>query len=259
MGYDAPVRIAMWSGPRNISTAMMRSFENRPDTMVVDEPFYAAYLSLTGIDHPMRDAVIGAGETNWHTVVDDLLAPLPDGVPVFYQKHMTHHMIPEIGRDWMDRVTNAFLIRRPENVLGSYVRKREAVTLEDIGFLQQGDLFDRVADTLGEAPPVIDARDVLEDPEGILAQLCARSGIPFTAAMLNWPKGVRDSDGVWGAHWYETVTASTGFGAPGKDGTDLPDHLRKIADAARPVYERLSAFTLAPAMSGQATPAHRAR
>jgi sulfotransferase family protein len=251
MGDAIPVRIAMWSGPRNISTAMMRSFENRPDTRVVDEPFYAAYLSLTGIDHPMRDAVIAAGETNWHTVVDGLLAPLPDGMPLFYQKHMTHHMIPAIGRDWMDAVTNAFLIRRPENVLGSYVRKREAVTLEDIGFIQQGALFDRVADRLGEAPPVIDARDVLEDPEGILAQLCAGLGIPFSPAMLQWPAGKRDSDGVWGAHWYEAVTDSTGFGPPSNDITDLPDHLKKIADAARPVYERLSAFKFGPATPGR--------
>jgi hypothetical protein len=199
----------------------------------------------------MRDAVIAAGETDWHTVVDSLLAPPPAGVPVFYQKHMTHHMIAQIGRDWIDKVTNAFLIRRPENVLGSYVRKREAVTLEDIGFIQQGELFDRVADRLGEAPPVIDARDVLEDPEGTLTRLCARLGIPFSAAMLDWPRGKRDSDGVWGAHWYEAVTASTGFGPPGKDVTGLPDHLRTIADAARPVYERLSAFKISRAQPGQ--------
>lgn len=244
-----PVRIAMWSGPRNISTAMMRSFENRPDTVVVDEPFYAAYLALTGIDHPMRDAVIAAGETDWRKVVDGLLGPVPDDVSVFYQKHMTHHMIPEIGRDWMDRVTNAFLIRRPENVLGSYVRKREAVTLEDIGFMQQGDLFDRVADALGAAPPVIEARDVLDNPAGTLAALCAAIGIPFSQAMLGWPAGARDSDGVWGAHWYEAVNASTGFGPPGGDVTDLPDPLRRIADAARPVYERLSAFKVGPVVA----------
>lgn len=246
MSVAEPVRIAMWSGPRNISTAMMRSFENRPDSIVVDEPFYAAYLAMTGIDHPMREEVIAAGETDWRRVVESLLAPLPSGVSVFYQKHMTHHMIPQIGRDWIGAVTNAFLIRRPENVLGSYVRKREAVTLDDIGFVQQGELFDMVADMLGKAPPVIDARDVLEDPRATLSALCAAVGIPFSDKMLSWPAGSRESDGVWGAHWYEAVNASTGFGRPGQDVTDLPDHLRSIADAARPIYERLSAFRLGP-------------
>jgi Sulfotransferase domain len=246
MGQAEAVRIAMWSGPRNISTAMMRSFENRPDTVVADEPFYAAYLQATGIEHPMRDEVIGAGETDWRKVADSLLGTLPKGASVFYQKHMTHHMISGVGRDWIDHVTNAFLIRRPENVLGSYVRKREAVTLDDIGFTQQGELFDHVADRLGAAPPVIDARDVLDNPGGVLSALCAAVGIPFSEAMLNWPAGRRDTDGVWGAHWYEAVSASTGFGPPGADVTDLPGHLQEIAEAARPIYERLSAFRLGP-------------
>jgi len=250
MDEDDAVRIAMWSGPRNISTAMMRSFENRFDTVVVDEPFYAAYLSQTGIDHPMRDAVIAAGESDPDKVIASLLAPLPAGRSVFYQKHMTHHMLPAIGRDWMDRVTNAFLIRRPENVLGSYVRKREAVTLRDIGFVEQGELFDRVADRLGAAPPVIDARDVLENPEETLSALCAAAGIAFDPAMLAWPAGPRDTDGVWAAHWYEAVNASTGFAPPGADVGDLPEDLKRIADAARPIYERLSAFRLGPSRPG---------
>jgi hypothetical protein len=244
MGDETPVRIAMWSGPRNISTAMMRSFENRADSIVVDEPFYAAYLATTGIVHPMRDEVIAAGETDWKKVVDSLLAPLPVGKSVFYQKHMTHHMIPDIGRDWIDHVTNAFLIRRPENVLGSYVRKREEVALNDIGFVQQGELFDRVSDRLGSAPPVIDARDVLENSRETLSALCAAIGIPFDEAMLRWPAGARVTDGVWSAHWYEAVKASTGFGPPGADVTDLPPDLARIADAARPIYKRLSAFRL---------------
>ncbi len=246
MGDAEPVRIAMWSGPRNISTAMMRSFENRPDTIVVDEPFYAAYLARTGIDHPMRGEVIATGETDWRKVVESLLAPLQPGASVFYQKQMTHHMIPGIGRDWLGEVTNAFLIRRPENVLGSYVRKREAVSLGDIGFVQQGELFDIVADRLGKAPPVIDARDVLDNPCATLSALCAAVGIAFSEAMLAWPAGARETDGVWGAHWYEAVNASTRFGPPGRDVAELPDHLRRIADAARPIYERLSAFKLDP-------------
>jgi hypothetical protein len=247
MVSDEPVRIAIWSGPRNISTAMMRSFGNRPDTLVVDEPFYAAYLALTGIDHPMREEVIAAGETDWRRVVDTLLAPRADDISVYYQKQMTHHMLPEIGRDWLAQMKNAFLIRRPENVLASYVRKREAVTLEDIGFVQQAELFDLVADALGAPPPVIDARDVLENPNGMLRALCDAVGIRFYDSMLTWEHGFRDTDGVWGAHWYEAVAASTGFAPPKPDVTELPPHLFRIADEARPIYERLSAVKLAPA------------
>ncbi|MEJ8574115.1 hypothetical protein [Microbaculum marinum] len=246
MAPAEPVRIAMWSGPRNISTAMMRSFGNRPDTRVVDEPFYAAYLDLTGIDHPMRNEVIASGTTDWRRVADDLLSFDAEGISVHYQKQMTHHMLPEIGRDWLARMKNAFLIRRPENVLASYVRKREAVTLEDIGFLQQAELFDLVADALGEPPPVIDARDVLEDPKGMLAALCGAVGIPFRDEMLAWDPGFRATDGVWGAHWYEAVAASTGFGPPNPDVEDLPPHLLRIAEAARPIYDRLSQVKLAP-------------
>jgi len=246
MGTAEPVRIAMWSGPRNISTAMMRAFGNRPDTHVVDEPFYAAYLDITGIDHPMRDEVIAAGETDWRKVADGLLASRRNGASVIYQKQMTHHMLPEIGRDWIKRMKNAFLIRRPENVLASYVRKREAVTLEDIGFHQQAELFDMVTSACGSAPPVIDARDVLENPRGTLAALCAALDIPFDDSMLSWSRGFRETDGVWGAHWYEAVAASTGFSPPNPDVEDLPPHLLRIADAARPIYELLSADKLKP-------------
>ena len=244
---SAPVRIAMWSGPRNISTAMMRAFENRPDTLVWDEPFYAAYLAASGIDHPMREAVLASDDQDWRRVVERLVAPLPAGISIHYQKHMTHHMLPEIGRDWIDGVTNAFLIRRPDRVLASYARKRETVSLADVGFVQQGELFDRVAERRGAAPPVVDADDVLGDPKGTLTALCRALGVPFSERMLSWPPGLRDSDGVWAAHWYQAVAASTGFAPPPPDEPDIPAGLRTIADAARPVYERLRAFRLKPA------------
>lgn len=244
MAQPEPVRIAMWSGPRNISTAMMRAFGSRADTQVIDEPFYAAYLAMTEMDHPLREEVLAAGETDWRKVVAGLMAPLKPGISVLFEKHMTQHMLPEISRDWLGRSSNAFLIRRPENVLASYVRKREAVALEDIGFVQQAELFDRVADDLGAPPPVVDARDVLEHPREILTLLCAALGLSFSEAMLSWPLGFRDSDGVWGAYWYETVAASTGFGPPNPDVIELPPHLLRIADAARPIYERLSAYKL---------------
>ena len=148
----APIRITMWSGPRNISTAMMRSFENRPDCAVVDEPFYAAYLAQTGLDHPLRDEVLASQPTDWRVVARGLAEDEP--APVFYQKHMTHHMLPGIGLAWMDACRNAFLIRdRPAAVLASYVKARAEVTLADIGVVRQHELFDREADRLGHAPP----------------------------------------------------------------------------------------------------------
>lgn len=240
------VRIAMWSGPRNISTAMMRSFENRPDTAVVDEPFYAVYLAATGAEHPMRDEVLASQSTDWRAVAADMVGPVPGGRRVFYQKHMTHHMLPAVGRAWTAEVRNAFLIRAPEDVLLSYSEVRGQATLEDIGVPQQLELFEREADRLGRAPPVVDSHDVLKNPRGVLGALCAAVGIPFSERMLNWPAGKRDSDGVWAPAWYAAVERSTGFSAPRERARfdDLPDDLKRVAAAARPAYERLSAHRL---------------
>jgi Sulfotransferase domain len=238
-------RVAMWSGPRNISTAMMRSFGSRRDTIVCDEPFYAVYLSLTGIDHPMNEEVIAAGETDPAKVIAALLGPLPEGRTVFYQKHMTHHMIDAIPREWMDEVENVFLIREPERVLSSYVKKREAVEARDIGFEQQQDIFDRVADRLGHAPPVVDSADVLRDPRGTLSALCETLGIGFDEAMLKWEPGLRPTDGVWAVHWYQAVAASRGFEPPADGAEALPPHLMRIAEAVRPAYEKLAAHKVA--------------
>jgi len=241
---DTPRRIAMWSGPRNISTAMMRSFENRGDTAVWDEPFYAAYLDTTGLHHPMRAAVIAAGETDWRKVIDTLTGPVPGGKAVFYQKHMTQHMIPGVDRSWLARVTNCFLIRRPENVLASYAAKRQEVRLEDIGFVQQAELFKQVSDAQGAAPAVVDAHDVQGHPEAILQRLCAAVGLSFSENMLHWPPGLRDSDGIWASHWYGAVETSTGFAPPRPDIAALPANLTAIAEAARPHYEELYAHRL---------------
>ncbi|WP_207458757.1 hypothetical protein [Azospirillum sp. SYSU D00513] len=242
----APIRIAMWSGPRNISTAMMRAWENRPDTAVVDEPFYACYLAATGLDHPGREEVLASQPTDWRAVAASLTEePVPGGRAVFYQKHMTHHMLPEIGLEWLNGVRSAFLIRDPAEVVASYIQRRGSVTLEDIGVVRQAELFDRVADRLGSAPPVIEARDVLADPEAALDRLCAALGVPFTTAMLSWPAGRRATDGVWAPHWYRSVEASTGFGALPPPSPPLPGDLARVADAARPYYERLRAWRLA--------------
>jgi hypothetical protein len=244
-----PIRIAMWSGPRNISTAMMRAFENRPDTGVVDEPFYAVFLAATGADHPMREEVLKAQSADWREVVEALLGPAPGGRAVFYQKHMSHHVVPGMDLGWTAALRNAFLIRPPEPVLASYNRKREGVTLDEIGFVQQRELFEREADRLGRAPPVIEAKDVLADPAGTLGALCATLGIPFLDEMLNWPAGRRDSDGVWAPVWYDAVERSTGFSPLRLEAgpADLPDHLKPIAEAARPHYQRLAGFRLSPA------------
>lgn len=247
---DGEVRIAMWSGPRNISTAMMRSFGNRADTVAVDEPFYAAYLAATGLDHPMREEIIAHGTRDPAEVARRLVEePLPRGIRVLYGKHMTHHMIDSFPRGWIDRVANVFLIRAPDAVLASYVRKRESVTAEDVGFQRQAEIFDRVADRLGCAPPVVESGDILADPRGMLVVLCAAVGITFDPRMLLWPAGPRPEDGVWAPHWYGAVWRSTGFAEPAQaeEPPDLPAALQRIADAARPFYEHLAQHRLGAA------------
>jgi hypothetical protein len=237
-----PVRIAMWSGPRNISTAMMRSFGNRPDTAVIDEPFYAAYLAATGIDHPLRSETLASQPNDWHDVVPQLLGPVPGGRTVFYQKHMTHHMLAGFGRGWMAQCRNAFLIRAPAAVLLSYSARRNSVTLDDIGIVQQCELFDAVCDSQGSAPPVIDGADILAGPEGALKALCAALGLPFSATMLRWPAGGRSTDGAWAPAWYHTVERSTGFAPHGAIAptAQLDAVLRPIAEAAQPYYDRMA-------------------
>ncbi len=241
-----PIRIAMWSGPRNISTAMMRSFENRADCCVVDEPFYASYLYLTGIEHPMREEILGCHETDWNQVARRITGPPPEDCRIFYQKHMTHHMIPPIGRGWMAACRHAFLIRQPERVLASYSRKRATVTADDIGFAQQAALFDETSAITGKPAPVVDADMLLADPAGMIASLCEALEIPFDPAMLRWPAGPRASDGIWANHWYDAVRKSTGF-QPASPRPALDDPaLISIADRARPHYERLAKWMIGP-------------
>jgi hypothetical protein len=240
MRQAAPLlRIAMWSGPRNISTALMRAWENRGDCWVSDEPLYAAYLAATGLDHPGREAVIAAGETDPQRVVEALLGPAPDAKPLWYQKHMSHHLLPGQPRKWVHALTNVFLIRDPEEVVASYLKSRATVTPADIGLPQQGELFDELAERSGVAPPVIDAGDFLRTPEAHLRALCAWLGIEFTDRMLHWRPGPRDSDGVWAPHWYDAVWASTGFEPYRQREVRLDGDAARVAEACRPVYERL--------------------
>ena len=241
----APVRIAMWSGPRNISTAMMRSFENRGDAAVSDEPFYAAYLAGTGIDHPMREESMASQPQDWRVVAESLAGPVPGGKRIWYQKHMTHHMLPDFGLDWCASCRNAFLIRDPVAVLASYTQKRPDVALADLGFERQWELFEREADRLGAAPPVIDADDVLANPRGMLSALCAALDIPFSEKMLAWPAGRRATDGIWGAVWYAAVERSTGFAPPRAEAPPtLAERLKPLAEAGQCYYARLAAHRL---------------
>jgi hypothetical protein len=206
-----PLRLAMWSGPRNISTAMMRSFGSRADTVVCDEPLYAHYLASTSVDHPGRDEIVAHGEADWRRVAAALTGPVPGAAAVFYQKHMAHHLLPHVERGWLEALEHAFLIRDPREMLLSLARVTPDPTLEDTGLPQQLELFESVRARTGRTPPVIDARDVLEDPQGLLRRLCAAVGLAFDPAMLRWEPGPRPTDGIWARHWYAEVERSTGF------------------------------------------------
>jgi hypothetical protein len=230
------VRVAMWSGPRNISTAMMRSFGGRTDTVVVDEPLYAHYLAATGLDHPARDEVIASQPTRWEDAVDELVGPVD--ARVFYQKHMAHHLLPDIGRGWLAEVSNAFLIRDPAHVVASYAKVRGEPTLADLGYAQQVEIF------RAHGGPVVDAAAVLRDPAGVLRRLCAALGIDYEKQMLHWPPGRRETDGVWAPHWYGSVEASTGFGPYDPSPAVVPEGLRSLVEQAQPFYDELAAEAL---------------
>jgi hypothetical protein len=234
------VRIAMWSGPRNISTAMMRAWGNRGDTFVVDEPFYAYYLKATGKKHPDAKEIIAQGETNWREIVARLTEePFPPGKRIFFQKHMTHHLLPQIDREWIVDLTNYFLIRDPREVILSYIKRNPDPALDDLGFVQQCEIFEFVRTRTGAIPPVADTRDVLEKPERMLRMLCHELGVDFDEAMLSWPAGLRDTDGIWAKHWYDQVVRSTSFQPYKPREGAVPDHLREIHERCRECYERL--------------------
>ena len=239
-----PVRIAMWSGPRNISTAMMRAWGNRGDTLVVDEPFYAYYLSATGEDHPGADEVIVSGETDWRKVIAQLTGPVPNGKRIFFQKQMAHHLLAEVDREWLGAVTNCFLIREPREVIASYVKKREDPALQDLGFAQQAEIFDFVRVRTSSIPPIVDAKDVLENPERMLRLLCEAVGVEFSESMLSWPPGMRETDGVWAKHWYGEVAKTTSFQPYRPRHAKVPAHLHEIHECCSKCYERLHEYRL---------------
>ena len=234
------LRICMWSGPRNISTAMMRSFSSRADCAVSDEPFYGCFLKASGAPHPMAAEVIADMDCDWDSVAATLSGEAPGGKAVWYQKHMTHHMVGPVQPDDMADCVHAFLIREPARMVASYRNKRESVAAEDLGYATQRAFFDRVADRLGHAPPVVDSADVLADPAGTLSALCAALGIGWDPAMLHWPAGIHPDDGIWASHWYDAVAASTGFEAPVSRPVSLDDQGKAVAAACQPDYDHLA-------------------
>ncbi len=230
------VHVAMWSGPRNISTAMMRAWENRPDCVVVDEPFYASYLARTGIDHPGRDESVASQPTDPDEVIRSLSADPHDmDAEVHYTKQMTHHLADDHDLGWAGAFRNVLLIRDPAEVVASYVRSREVCEPADIGLVQQ----QRLLAELPDAPPVIDAGDFLRSPEAYLRWLCDWLGIGFTDRMLHWPAGTRASDGVWAPYWYDAVQRSTGFEPWRPRQVDLSPHDAAVAVTCRPAYDAL--------------------
>lgn len=238
------LRLSMWSGPRNISTAMMRAWGNRADTIVCDEPFYAHYLKSTGKPHPGAAEVIAAGPTDAAQAARRLLATLPDTKTIFYHKQMSHHLLPLMDREWMRGVTHAFLVREPREVITSYVKHVAEPTLSDTGYPQQVEIFELVRSWTGKTPAVVDARDVLENPRGVLKALCQAVDVPFSDAMLSWPPGQRDTDGVWAKYWYKEVEASTSF-QPYRPKNDLvPQRLQGLLHECEHYYRTLYQYRL---------------
>ena len=229
----------MWSGPRTVSTALMRSWENRPDTVVSDEPLYAFYLHRTALAHPGRETIIASQPTDWRVVLaQQTSAPLPPGVAIGYAKHMTHHLLPEVDRAALAPLRHAHLIRDPRELLASYARVRAEPTLADLGLREQAEIFE----TFGG--PVVDSRDLLADPRGMLRALCRALDVPFDDRMLSWPAGPRASDGVWAPYWYDSVYASTGFAPYRPPAQTLPARLEPLAERCQPYFARLHQYRL---------------
>ena len=232
------LRISMWSGPRNISTALMRSFENRPDTFVSDEPFYAHYLNETGINHPLREEVIKYGEKSWDAVVKNITGDIPNCKTVWYQKHMAQHNLPKKDLTWISKMNNILLIRHPRDVILSYKNKYEITSIAQLGYLQLNTLFNLLNNGNG-SPLIIEARDLLDDPEGMLKKICNRLVIPFYQEMLTWPAGRRKSDGIWGKYWYGSVERSTGFQHYSKNPPIVPSEYEELFVNCMKYYQQL--------------------
>lgn len=243
MSGQSPMRIAMWSGPRNISTAMMRSFSARADTAVTDEPFYGAYLKATGEPHAMAGDIMADMDCDWQSVAKAMRGDVPGGKAVWYQKHMSHHMEGPVSIDDFPDHCHAFLIREPELMVASYAEKNELHDAAQLGFARLLAYHDQVSQRLGRAAPVVDSNRLLADPETGLKALCAAIGIGWDPTMLRWAKGAHPADGIWARHWYNAVWNSESFGPP-TPYRPLSDAQKRIADQCRPHYEALARYAV---------------
>ena len=205
------IYIAMWSGPRNLSTALMRSFENRTDTTVIDEPFYAHFLKQTNLNHPGRDEIISTQDSNWDSIVKRITGPIPQNKSIWYQKHMAQHNLEGCDITWIKNFQNCILIRDPKYVIPSYNKEHSLSDEKLLGYSQQLDLIQMLEDEKGVTPPIFDATDILKSPEQALKKICISVGISFSDKMLKWPRGKRKSDGIWAKYWYGNVENSSGF------------------------------------------------
>ena len=237
----------MWSGPRSISTALMRSFENRLDTFITDEPFYAHYLKKTGIDHPLREEVMACGNTDWNLVVNEITGPIPNGKDIWYQKHMAQHNLPDCKLQWVEKLQNCLLIRHPQEVILSYSKKYELSSISQLGYPQQMELFNML-NGIGAVPLVLDAGDVLKNPDQMLKLICKKLNIPFYDKMLTWKAGRRKTDGIWGRHWYGSVEVSTGFHPYADKKANLPSKHHDIYETCLEIYQQLYSYRLKKSM-----------
>ena len=236
-------RIAMWSGPRNLSTALMRSFASRDDCEVLDEPFYASYLSATGYNHPMRADIIGSQKTNF-----DLIASICSTgklkQKIQYQKHMAHHMLDKWDRSFVEKLTNVFLVRPPKKVVRSLGLKLHSFDVKQTGFIQQFEIFQFIVKKTGKIPTVISADDIRRAPEKALRALCNAINIEFIDSMLKWSQGPHPYDGIWGKHWYSSVNSTTGFVFDSEKKLDLSKDERHMVSLLQPFYKELEKHKL---------------
>lgn len=222
----------------------MRSWGARGDCFVSDEPLYAHYLSVIDEqkrhEHPVYEDVMRSQATDWHEVADALTGPIPDGKSVWYQKHMAHHLTPGMDWGWIGSLKNCLLIRDPAAMITSFIKIIDNPTPHDLGLPQQVELFDWIRQETGTTPVVIDSRDVLRDPAGMLARLCEQVGVPIDEAMLSWEPGPREEDGVWAPHWYTSVYESTGFAPYAEKDEHVPERLLGVLEHCNTMYEQLA-------------------
>ena len=236
----------MWSGPRNISTAMMYAFDNRLDCHATDEPLYANFLMSTGTQHPGAKEIMEKHEADLDRLISQLTGPIPEGKSIWYQKHMCHHVMDDSDISWIDGLTNCFLIRDPREVLLSLSKITDSIDLRSTGLPQQIRIVEHVTKQSGFSPPILDSKEILENPRALLRELCDLVGINFDQKMLSWEPGPRACDGVWAEYWYGSVWASSGFSPPSPRGGELNSYLSGVLDEAMPLLQKLHGMRVRP-------------